>query len=260
VQYSLGAQPEREPAKSASSARIAAFSDSNSTVAIQSFRYSLLLNAQYHSGFPPISLAIMHVFSYFLTTAALLALSAFTQSPSGTSETTTPAPSDALQTASTSTDPEFEKLKSLTPLDACQMLSAQKLLAVFPELKFVQHQHVAPRMSGYVWDSRCVYWAGVGSVEYAKDTPTHTVDLFVNTAVSSTKAQANLASRHDLAKTATGYQAQPNLGVAAYTIVQSGAASLYVVKDQSELQINVSDLSSSNDAKRQKLVEIFRTL
>jgi hypothetical protein len=214
------------------------------------------------SAFSLIWLATMKLVSVFVTTVALLGLSACTQSPSDSSDTATPAANATPQAkpAAMSTDPELEKLKTLTPKDACNMLSAEKLLAVFPDLKFEQHQHLAPRMSGYVWDSRCVYWAGVGSVEYAKDTPTHTVDLFVNTSVSDTKARANLASRHDLAKTATGYQAQPDLGVDAYTIVQSGAASLYVVKDQSELQINVSDVSSSNDAKRQKLIEIFRTL
>ncbi len=206
----------------------------------------------------------MNHFYVFALIPTLLAISACTDAPTGADTNAASAENAATPVltppTAPSVDAEFEALKALTPVDACVLLSAEKLAAIFPQLKFAQHQHLAPRMSGYVWDSRCVYWAGVGSVDYAKDVPTHTLELFVNTAVSSTKAQANLASRNELARAASGYQAHPELGANAYSIVQTGAASLFVVKDQSELQINTSDLSSSNDAKRQKLIEIFRAL
>lgn len=159
-----------------------------------------------------------------------------------------------------SADAEFEQLKTVTPVDACATLTPDKLKAVFPDLSFEVHQKVDPQMSGYVWDSRCVYWAGVGTIEFAKDTPTHTVDLFVNTAVSEAKAQANLASRHETATTTRGYQAQPALGADAYTTVDTGVARLFFVKGQSEMQINVSDLNTPNDQKIAKALAIAQSL
>ena len=42
---------------------------------------------------------------------------------------------------------------------------------------------VESRLSGYAWDSRCVYWGGVGTIDYAKDLPTHTVEIFAMTPV-----------------------------------------------------------------------------
>jgi hypothetical protein len=159
-----------------------------------------------------------------------------------------------------SVDDEYERLKNTTPVDACAWLTPEKLKAVFPDLSFEVHQKVDPRLSGYVWDSRCVYWAGVGTIDIAKDVPTHTVDIFVGTSVSDAKAQANLASRQELATTTTGYQAQPALGANAYAIANTGVVSLFLVKGQSEVQINVSDLSTPNDEKISKAIALAQSL
>ena len=92
-------------------------------------------------------------------------------------------------------DAELEQLKAVTPADACAWLPADKLAAIYPDVKFELNQKVDPRLSGYAWDSRCVYWGGVGTIDYAKDLPTHTVEIFAMTPVSMAKAQSNLASR-----------------------------------------------------------------
>jgi hypothetical protein len=162
--------------------------------------------------------------------------------------------------AAVSTDAEFEQLKTVTPVDACAWLTPEKLRAVYPDLTFEVNQKLEPRMSGYVWDSRCVYWAGVGTIDYAKDTPTHTVEIFVATSVSDAKAQANLASRHETAVSATGYQAQPSLGVNAYTTANTGVAMLYFTKGQSEVQINVSDLKTPNEEKIKNAIALAQSL
>lgn len=159
-----------------------------------------------------------------------------------------------------SVDDENERLKTTTPVDACAWLTPEKLKVVFPDLTFEVHQKVDPQLSGYVWDSRCVYWAGVGTIDFAKDAPTHTVDIFVGTSVSDAKAQANLASRQELATTTTGYQAQPALGANAYDIANTGVGSLFLVKGPSEIQINVSDLSTPNDEKIAKAIALAQSL
>jgi hypothetical protein len=157
-------------------------------------------------------------------------------------------------------DPEFEQLKSVTPVDACSWLTADKLGAVFPGLTFAVHQELEPQMSGYVWDSRCVYWAGVGTIDYAKDVPTHTVDFFVATSATAEKAQANLMSRFEMAGGATGYQAQPELGEGAHNTANTGVVSLFFVKGQSEVQINFSDLDTPPQEKVTKVVALARSL
>lgn len=170
-----------------------------------------------------------------------------------------PAAAPASATA-TSTDPELERLKTVVPVNACATLTPDRLKTVFPDLSFEVHQTLDPQMSGYVWDSRCSYRAGVGTIAYAKDTPTHTVEIFVATSATEDKARANLASRHETAVNATGYQAQPDLGINAYTTANTGVAMLYLVKGQSEVQINFSDLETPNDEKIRKVVALAQSL
>jgi len=157
-------------------------------------------------------------------------------------------------------DPEWERLNAVVPLDACALLSADKLEPLYPGLVFELRQKVEPRLSGYVWDSRCTWWAGVGSIEFAKDTPTHTVEIFVNTPASEAKALANLASRRETATSTTGYQPRPELGADAYAVTQTGMASLFFVKQGSEVQINVSDLDSPNADKIRRAVALAQSL
>lgn len=180
-----------------------------------------------------------------LSLIAALALSAC----DGSAPEPVAAPETIKSAASASADSELALLKALTAPDACAWLSMDKLKQVYPDLSFAVHQAVAPRMSGYVWDSRCVYWAGVGSIEFAKDAPTHTVEIFIATAADESRARSNLASQRELATTSTGYQTQPALGADAYAIIQTGAASIYFVRGQSLVQINVSELRTPNDEK-----------
>lgn len=172
-----------------------------------------------------------------------------------------PAPAAAPVAApATSTDAELELLKTVTPVNACATLTPEKLKTVFPDLRFDVHQSLDPRMSGYVWDSRCSYQAGVGTIAFAKDAPTHTVEIFVATSATEDKARANLASRHETAVDVTGYQAQPVLGANAYATANTGVAMLYFVKGQSEVQINVSDLETPNDEKIRRAVALAQSL
>jgi hypothetical protein len=182
-----------------------------------------------------------------------------TGEPSPESSAAAPAAAPAVAAAS-SVDAELEQLKAVTPLDACATLTPEKLKVVYPDLTFEVHQNVAPQMSGYTWDSRCSYRAGVGSIEFAKDVPTHTVDIAIATVVSEAKAQANLGSRHEQAKTTTGYQAQPSVGTDAYAVTGTGMARLHFVKGQSEIQINVSDLKSPNEEKIKNAAALAQSL
>jgi hypothetical protein len=170
---------------------------------------------------------------------------------------TTPSPAAA---SAPSVDAELEQLKTVTPVDACTWLTPEKLKAVYPGLGFEVHQKLEPRMSGYVWDSRCVYWAGVGTVDFAKDTPTHTLEIFVATAASDVQAQAKLASRRETATSATGYQAQPGVGTNAYTTLNTGVVTLFFVKGQSEVQLNLSDLDTPSDEKIKRLIALAQSL
>jgi hypothetical protein len=166
----------------------------------------------------------------------------------------------AAAPAATVVDPEFEQLKSVVPVDACAWLPAEKLSALYPDLAFELVQKVEPRISGYVWDSRCTYNAGVGTIEFAKDAPTHTVEIFVATPVSEAKALANLASRRETAASTTGFEPQPSLGENAYSTTPTGVGSLYFVKGGSEVQINVSDLETPSAAKIQKAIALAESL
>jgi hypothetical protein len=197
----------------------------------------------------------------FVMGFVLMALAACDRAPPAAGDAA--APEQAAAPAAVpppSTDAELEQLKTVAPVDACATLTPEKLKAVFPDLGFEVHQKLDPRMSGYVWDSRCSYRAGVGTIEYAKDTPTHTVEIFVATSATEDKARANLASRHETAVNATGYQAQPALGENAYTTTNTGVAMLYFVKGQSEVQINFSDLKTPNDEKVRKAVALAQSL
>ena len=183
------------------------------------------------------------------------------RAPSAAGDAAVPAPAAAPAAApATSTDAELEQLKTVTPVNACATLTPEKLKAVFPDLRFDVHQSLDPRMSGYVWDSRCSYQAGVGTMAFAKDAPTHTVEIFVATSATEDKARANLASRHETAVDVTGYQAQPVLGANAYATANTGVAMLYFVKGRSEVQINVSDLETPNDEKIRKAVALAQSL
>jgi hypothetical protein len=203
----------------------------------------------------------MHRLMIMMAGVTILGLAACDRSQPATGDAASPGTANASAVAAAvSTDAEFEQLKTVTPVDACAWLTPDKLKAVYPDLTFEVHQKIEPQMSGYVWDSRCVYWAGVGTIDFAKDTPTHTVEIFVATSVSDAKAQANLASRHETAASATGYQAQPALGVNAYTTANTGVAMLFFTKGQSEVQINVSDLKTPNDEKIKNAIALAQSL
>jgi hypothetical protein len=196
---------------------------------------------------------------YLVPSAMLLVLSACGSPPPPE------APADATPTAppvaaAPSPDAELAQLEAVTPVDACAWLTPEKLKLVYPDLTFEVRQKLAPRTSGYVWDSRCTYWAGVGTFEFAKDVPTHTVEIFVATPVSEAKALANLAGRRELATATRGYQPQPSLGADAYATTNTGMASLFLVKAASEVQINVSDLDTPNDEKLRRAVALAQAL
>ena len=192
--------------------------------------------------------------------AALALVACNRETPAGGDAAAPPAASAAAPVAAPSPDDEIAQLKAVTPLDACATLTQDKLKAVYPDLTFTVHQAVAPQMSGYMWDSRCSYRAGVGTIEFAKDAPTHSVDIMIGTVVSEAKAQANLASRVDTAKITNGYQPQPDLGTNAYAVTDTGMARLYFVKGQSEIQINVSDLETPSAEKIAKAVALAKSL
>ncbi len=195
------------------------------------------------------------VFRVVAACVSMFVISACDGTPPVADNTNTPAPATAPNV-----DAELEQLKAVTPADACAWLPAEKLAAIYPDVKFELNQKVDPRLSGYAWDSRCVYWGGVGTIDYAKDLPTHTVEIFAMTPVSVTKAQSNLASRQEMAIGTTGYQTQPDLGTNAYTTLETGVARLFFVKGQSEVQINISDLDTPSDEKIKKTVVIAQSL
>lgn len=157
-------------------------------------------------------------------------------------------------------DAELEELKAVQPVDACAWLTPEKLATVFPGRAFEVHQHLKPQMSGYAWESRCEYWAGRGSVEYAKDVPTHTIQVFVETVASEAKAKERFARRTDGVASTTGYEAQPALGENAYAVTGTGYAKLFFVRGQSEVQITYSDLDTPSAEKVRLLVSLAKFL
>lgn len=196
-----------------------------------------------------------------LAVALPLTLTACSSAPS--TEPAPPAASSAAPAApasAPSTDPEFEAVKAATPIVACDLITLDEVSALYPGLTFTLKQKLDPRMSGYAWDSRCEYEAGVGTVEFAKTTPTHSVQVFVNTVANEAKAQANLRSRAESAAGQPSYEAQPELGPSAFTRSQTGSVSLFLVKGQAEIHLLVSELRSSSDAKVAKLLALAKSL
>lgn len=178
-------------------------------------------------------------------------------------EAAAPAASTAAPAApasAPSTDPELEPVKAATPVVACDLVTLEEVSALYPGLKFSVKQNVAPRMSGYAWDSRCEYEAGVGTVEIAKTQPTHSVQVFVNTVASEAKAQDHLKSRAEMAKGESTYKAQPDFGASAYTTRETGSVSLFLTKGQAEIQLVVSELNSPNDEKIKKALALAKSL
>lgn len=196
-----------------------------------------------------------------LTGIAVLGLAACGQSTPNSANATDPAIDSApVASPTVAADPELEMLKTTTPVDACALLTQEELALVYPELKFELQQELKPRMSGYVWDSRCTYWAGLGAQEFAKDVPTHTVEIFVATYISDVRAQENLATRHESAMAATDFQEQLTLGTNAHATSSTGVAWLFFVKGQSQMQISVSDLDTPNEAKVAKAIALAQSL
>lgn len=189
----------------------------------------------------------------------VLMLSACDRAPSPTPQSPDPASAGSAAAAPV-VDPEFAQLQALTPPDACAVLPQSTLASVYPGLEFELHQRVEPRLSGYAWDSRCTYWAGVGTVELAKDAPTHTVAIYLRTPATADKARANLAQRRQSAGTTTGLTPQPELGDDAFAITQTGLVTLHFVHGGSEVQIDVSDISSSSEDKLGKALALARAL
>ncbi len=178
-------------------------------------------------------------------------------------EAAAPAASTAAPAApasAPSTDPELEPVKAATPVVACDLVTLEEVSALYPGLKFSVKQNVAPQMSGYAWDSRCEYEAGVGTVEIAKTQPTHSVQVFVNTVASEAKAQDHLKSRAEMAKGESTYKAQPDFGASAYTTRETGSVSLFLTKGQAEIQLVVSELNSPNDEKIKKALALAKSL
>lgn len=196
-----------------------------------------------------------------LAVALPLSLTACSGAPS--TEQAAPAASSAAPAAAASapsTDPEFEAVKAATPVVACDLITLEEVSALYPGLTFTLKQKLDPRMSGYAWDSRCEYEAGVGTMDFAKSAPTHSVQVFVSTVASEAKAQANLTSRGETMVGEPSYKAQPALGPSAYTRTMTGAVTLFLVKGQAEIQINLSELKSSNDEKIAKLLTLAKSL
>lgn len=175
---------------------------------------------------------------------------------SATAETAAPSESPP-----SSLDAEFEQVKATTPLVACDLLTADEVAQVIPGLQFAALPAKPPQLSGYAWDSRCEYQAGVGTMERSKDTPTHVVQVFVNTVASEAKASANLTSRAETAVSTTKYTARPELGGAAYTISNVGYVSVFFTKGQAEIQINVSDvMQSSYEQKVERVLALAKLM
>jgi hypothetical protein len=192
--------------------------------------------------------------------ALLALLGCGTSSPPAAGAAAPTAGASAPSVPTPGPDEELARLQRVAAVDACQWLTAEDLRTVWPDLVYEVRQALAPRLSGYAWDSRCTWWAGVGSIDFAKDTPTHTVEIFVATPVSAAKAQLNLASRRETASAATGFQPQSALGADAYAITRTGVVSLYFVRGASEVQLNVSDLDSPNDEKLRKALALAALL
>jgi hypothetical protein len=203
------------------------------------------------------------VFAVVLPLALTLTLTACSGSSTPGSGQSAPAASTAAPAApasAPSSDPEFEAVKAATPVVACDLITLEEVSALYPGLTFTVKQNTAPQMSGYAWDSRCEYEAGVGTIEFAKTQPTHSVQVFATTVASEAKAQEHLKSRAESMAGESTYKAQPDLGPSAHTVRGTGSVSLFMMQGQTEIQLIVSELKSSNDEKIQKLLALAKGL
>lgn len=203
------------------------------------------------------------VFAVVLPLALTFTLTACSGSSTPGSGQSAPAASTAAPAApasAPSSDPEFEAVKAATPVVACDLITLEEVSALYPGLKFTVKQNTAPQMSGYAWDSRCEYEAGVGTIEFAKTQPTHSVQVFATTVASEAKAQEHLKSRAESMAGESTYKAQPDLGPSAHTVRGTGSVSLFMMQGQTEIQLIVSELKSSNDEKIQKLLALAKGL
>ena len=191
--------------------------------------------------------------------ASGLVLFACSDKPAADASAAADAP--ASQASAPSVDAEYEQVKATTPLVACELLTLEKVARVNPGIQFSALPSKPPQMSGYAWDSRCEYQAGVGTMDIAKDTPTHVVQVFVNTVASEAKALSKLQSRAEMAVSSTNYTPRPELGASAYTVSEFGFVSVFFTKGQAEIQINVSDiLKSSYDQRVERVLALAKAL
>jgi hypothetical protein len=163
-------------------------------------------------------------------------------------------------TAVATVDEELERLKAVTPVDACAWLTPEKLKSVLPDVEFELGQRLEPRISGYVWDSRCTYRAGLGTIEFAKEQPTHMVEIFVATAASAASAEERLAAQRESAAATAEFTPQPALGANAYTAIGMGGVMLHFVRDQIEVQIRYYELGSPSAEKTRILLALAALL
>ena len=189
-----------------------------------------------------------HTHLAILAVASGLVLFACSDKPAA--DASAAADAQPSQSPAPSADAEFEQVKATTPLVACELLTLEKVAQVNPGIQFSALPSKPPQMSGYAWDSRCEYQAGVGTMDIAKDTPTHVVQIFVNTVASEAKALSNLKSRAELAVTNSTYTPRPELGASAYTVSEFGFVSVFFTKGQADIQINVSDILKSSYEQR----------
>jgi hypothetical protein len=174
----------------------------------------------------------------------------------GPGDTPEQAPAQGTAPAEAFEDPELSALRQVVAPDACQVFAAETLARVFPGVAFEVRERLEPRMSGYLWDSRCTYWAVVGSQPVAADAPTHTLDVFIRTSANETKAAERLAEQHRGATTSRDYRALPELGADAHTTADTGVASVFYRRGASEFQLRYSDLGTPSEQKVQRLVEL----
>jgi hypothetical protein len=180
-----------------------------------------------------------------LTALALVACGRGEQAANNATAETTAA-SAAPSTATTTGDDELDRLKATTPVDACTLLPPEKLKSVLPEVNFELVQRLEPQISGYAWDSRCIYGAGRGSIEFAKDQETHRVELYINTWASADKAEESLQKRRELDAALPEFSAQPELGKNAYATWGDVSGRVNFVRGQSEIHIVYRALNTSS--------------
>jgi len=139
-------------------------------------------------------------------------------------------------------DDELERLKATTPVDACTLLTPEKLKSVLPKVNFELVQRLEPRLSGYAWDSRCTYGAGRGSIEFAKEQETHRVEFYVYTRASAEKAEEGLVTERKSAESSDSFSLRPELGKNAYSFRDLVGGTVHFVRGQSEMKMTYREL------------------